>query len=373
MTLTKIALGIAVAALLAPGTAEGASTAVSAPVPPVARTPQGCTSATCYVDVSVAQVWVSPEAVLARARPDGGPVDAKALGNPVDIRGWLGDLGRAGELRRSVPGETQALYGTKVTVVERRTVGGTLWDKVEVQGQPTEKNARGYPGWVADRQLTAVRRELPDATPERIAVPTAWSHSTPGAAALRSPQGRLTEYSYGTAFSVGTVEDAAGVLSARINDGSTVYFNAGDLDPVPKGGTGADAVREARRFLGLDYLWSGASGFGYDCSGLTNQVYAMLGVTIPRDSQPQFDAGAGRAPAGSARGRRIDKEADLRPGDVVAFGTAPATATHVGLYVGRDERGGPMMIDAPRTGDRVREEPMRGRVFLGATRFLPAP
>ena len=47
--------------------------------------------------------------------------------------------------------ETQALYGTQVTVTGHY---GTEWTKVAIPSQPTNRDPRGYPGWVPTRQLT---------------------------------------------------------------------------------------------------------------------------------------------------------------------------------------------------------------------------
>ncbi|MET9700839.1 C40 family peptidase [Streptomyces sp. NPDC006529] len=368
MPLSRIALPVAVGAVLAlvplarPGAvaddsypASSASSAASA----------ACKGArTCYVDVSVAQVWESPDKVRA--------VDAKALTNPVDIRGWFAAMAPDINLRRDVPGETQALYGGRVTVVDTMTKDGVFWDKVVVHGQPTPRNTGGYPGWVPDRQLTKLRKKAPaGTTAQRITSPTAWGYSSRQALAAEAHSRGATEYSFNTEFAVKPVAGAPFLMEARANDGTPVYFRRGDLAKVPASGvTGADVVAQARKFLGLEYLWSGTAGFGYDCSGLTSQVYSLLGITIPRDSQPQFDAGGGAAPAGSAQGERITSPADLRPGDVVGFGTSTTNVTHIGIYVGRNAQGEPMMINSPKTGEKVREEPLSNRPFVGATRFI---
>ena len=122
---------------------------------------------------------------------------------------------------------------------------------------------------------------------------------------------------------------------------------------------GTKLVEQAKRFLGLQYLWAGTSGFGYDCSGFTHSVYKALGRTIPRDAGPQ-----------SARGTKVTTRADLRLGDLVFFRTSSGTVHHVGMYVG-DGR----FIHAPGTGKAVQisslwSEPYASE-FAWGRRFTP--
>ena len=107
----------------------------------------------------------------------------------------------------------------------------------------------------------------------------------------------------------------------------------------PAAPSGAQVVAEARRFLGLDYLWAGTSGFGYDCSGFTCSVFRALGVTIPRDAGPQ-----------SVTGRVVSSRAALRAGDLIFFRNGVGDVHHVGIYVG-----GGRMIHSPSTGAAVSE------------------
>ncbi|WP_107475615.1 C40 family peptidase [Streptomyces sp. Sge12] len=360
----KTVLATTAAALLALTLASPATAVPDAPT----AAPRPCDAApTCYVDVAVAQVWVSPEQVR--------PVDARATTNPADVRGWL--AGMSLDERRDVAGETQALHGIRVTVDRSEWHGGLRWDHVWVHGQPTPRDQAGlgaYPGWIPDRQLTSEHRRPPAGThEERVDRPTARGFATARAALDGRGAGQVGEYSYNTSFPV-EAGPLPGVVTAHSPSGGRVFFRAADLARVPSVRSGADVVAAARAFLGLPYLWSGTSGFGYDCSGLTSQVYSALGVTIPRDAEPQFDAGGGQVPAGSAAGVRITGTEDLRLGDIVAFRPATGTGTevtHVGIYSGT-RNGEPMMINSPRTGDPVREEPIgsTGRVYVGATRFL---
>ncbi|TCR25120.1 C40 family peptidase [Streptomyces sp. BK205] len=98
----------------------------------------------------------------------------------------------------------------------------------------------------------------------------------------------------------------------------------------------AKALAFARAQIGKPYVW-GATGPGsYDCSGLTQAAWKAAGVTLPRVTYDQVDAGT------------TVSLADAQPGDLVFFYDG---ITHVGLYIGNG-----MMIHAPKPGAYVREE-----------------
>lgn len=98
----------------------------------------------------------------------------------------------------------------------------------------------------------------------------------------------------------------------------------------------AKALAFARAQAGKPYVW-GATGPGsYDCSGLTQAAWKAAGVTLPRVTYDQADAGA------------TVSLADAQPGDLVFFYD---DISHVGLYIGNG-----MMIHAPKPGTYVREE-----------------
>jgi cell wall-associated NlpC family hydrolase len=52
-----------------------------------------------------------------------------------------------------------------------------------------------------------------------------------------------------------------------------------------------ELIRTAGHFVGVPYLWGGASPEeGFDCSGLTAAVYQLNGLDLPRSSRDQFEA-----------------------------------------------------------------------------------
>lgn len=120
------------------------------------------------------------------------------------------------------------------------------------------------------------------------------------------------------------------------------------------GGVGGDqVVADARRYLGVPYVWGGTDpAKGLDCSGLVQRVYKDLGIDLPRVSQDQARAGTA-----------VPSLAQARPGDLVAFGSP---ADHIGIYIGNNK-----MIDAPRTGDVVKVQDIY-RTPSSIRRILPA-
>lgn len=119
--------------------------------------------------------------------------------------------------------------------------------------------------------------------------------------------------------------------------------------PVVLGSGGAaTAVAWAYREIGKPYVWAAAGPDAFDCSGLTQYVWAKAGVSLSHYSGAQY-----------GQGSRVDKS-QLRPGDLVFFGSP---IHHVGIYVGGGD-----MIDAPHTGAFVRKEPMWWPQYVGAVR-----
>ena len=127
------------------------------------------------------------------------------------------------------------------------------------------------------------------------------------------------------------------------------------------GGSGSNIVENAKKYLGVPYVYGGATPAGFDCSGLTQYVYNESGITIPRVAADQYKSNSGQF---------VDKS-QLQPGDLVFFTGSNGSKSnpgHVGIYVGNNQ-----MIHAPSTGKTVRYQDISTSYYVnsyvGAKRY----
>ena len=112
--------------------------------------------------------------------------------------------------------------------------------------------------------------------------------------------------------------------------------------------TGAQIVAVAQRYIGVPYVYGGASPSGFDCSGLVQYVHNLVGISIPRVAVDQ------------SKGGIAVSKANLQPGDLVFFGSP---VSHVGIYIGNDQ-----FINAPKTGDVVKISTLSTRTDYNCAR-----
>lgn len=132
------------------------------------------------------------------------------------------------------------------------------------------------------------------------------------------------------------VNGSAGFVSSQYIDckygayiSTQPLSNVGEI-PVWTGGTtttnsskGEKVVDTAMKYLGNPYVYGGTSlTNGTDCSGFTQSVMKIHGVTIPRTSIDQSKVGA------------LIAKANLQKGDLLFFGSSASAISHCGIYIG---------------------------------------
>jgi cell wall-associated NlpC family hydrolase len=79
----------------------------------------------------------------------------------------------------------------------------------------------------------------------------------------------------------------------------------------------------AMQYIGTPYVFGGNSlYYGIDCSAYTQQIYAQIGINLPRTADVQYEVGTPIS------------RSELLPGDEVFFTTYTYGASHCGIYLG---------------------------------------
>ncbi len=230
------------------------------------------------------------------------PIDEPAVRDLADVHAWVSQLDE--QTRTDLHGRTltQLLAGEPVDVL---TQGPPGWVEIAAPWQPVPEHDDGYHGWVRSAHLG---EPLPGPEPVQPARP-----------------------------------DQAAPPPGPVDAGRIAV------------------LEEARRHLGLQYLWGGTSPYGLDCSGLIHLSYRRAGVLVPRDAHAQH-AVADPVPLG-----------EEQPGDLYFFAREDGHVFHVGFVTGRQR-----MLHAPETGgggliEDAELGPERRAVLVSGGRFLVPP
>ncbi|SDF51984.1 C40 family peptidase [Sporomusa acidovorans] len=152
---------------------------------------------------------------------------------------------------------------------------------------------------------------------------------------------RLQEQLQSLGYDVGAIDGnfgsrtEAAVKAAQIERGLKADGIVGELTwnalrlsdtSVSQGDHGSSAVRRivatAMAQQGVPYVWGGTTPCGFDCSGFTQYVFAVNGISLPRTADVQFSVGVPVA------------RNHLQPGDLIFFSTYEPGPSHSGIYLG---------------------------------------
>jgi cell wall-associated NlpC family hydrolase len=200
---------------------------------------------------------------------------------------------------------------------------------------------REIQGKLAERQrlLSSIRSEITRLKQEEAARQ---------AELERQARARLRAQQSAAAAEPAPAADSGASTDSALSVGAAAETPSASVAPPSRYG---GVVGIAMQYLGVPYVWGGASPSGFDCSGFIMYVYSKIGVSLPHNAAAQYGYGT---PV--SRG-------ELQPGDLVFFNGLG----HAGIYIG-----GNSMIHAPHTGDFVKISSLSGwysSTYVGARRL----
>jgi cell wall-associated NlpC family hydrolase len=213
---------------------------------------------------------------------------------------------------------TQALMGRTMKLIRHE---GNWWQ--------VQLDDDGYIGWAEERSL--VRLDASAYQKWRTAKKAMVSQPTTDLLSAPSGAAPVAVKLYWTT-SLPVIGRKGTFTQIQLPKGGPAFAIDGAMKPVPaKAGKTAlpQIINAAKRLMGAPYLWGGTSPLMCDCSGLTQQVYALYGYQLPRDADQQQEAL-----------QAVASRSQLRPGDLLFW------PGHTGLYLGD----GSYIHSSPRNG-----------------------
>ena len=196
---------------------------------------------------------------------------------------------------------SQGILGERVEIMEE----GELFSKIRQED--------GYTSWISSDQVW--RGNVPAGAARIVRSHFIRIHKEPDASSEA-----IREAVIGCSLQV--LDDKDDWYRIVLPDGQQGWANSSGFGTFAKADA-ANVVDLAAEFLGYQYIWGGRTPKGFDCSGLVQTVYGLLGITLPRDSWQQ-----------QQQNQLSDDFRDAQPGDLLFFGKTPERVTHVAISVG---------------------------------------
>jgi len=191
---------------------------------------------------------------------------------------------------------SQVLLGERLEILAREKGG---WLRVRCEWDE-------YEGWAKEGQLTLL-------TLKEYRKPL-HSYSNGSKDLLCNEQGH---------FSLSPGSSLFQMKKRQLKWGSREFTFKGSKLALKDAVAGEEAVKTySKMFIGAPYQWGGRCLMGIDCSGLTQVVFKLMNIRIPRDASQQ-----------ALIGETIGFLQEARCGDLAFFDNEEGRITHVGILL----------------------------------------
>lgn len=255
-----------------------------------------------------------------------------------------GDPNRGANDASRLNDEQRSIIGQIISIGKQRGLSPRAW-QIAIQAGMTESGLRNLTfgdrdslgvfqmrpsmGWGTVQQVTDPPYQVNKFYDVLLAVPD-WEKKRPGDSAQAVERSGFPDrYHKWEPMAVKLVENLGQVTNV-----SGCGQGAGAA--LPPNQRAAAAIKFALGEQGKPYVWGATGPNAFDCSGLMLRAYESAGVTLPRVSREQYQAGA------------MLPVKDAQPGDLVFLATDPsnpATIHHVAMYLGDGK-----IVEAQQTG-----------------------
>lgn len=186
---------------------------------------------------------------------------------------------------------SQGILGERVEIIEP----GDLFSKIRQED--------GYSSWISSDQVWP--GDIPDGSPQTVRTHFLRIHKRPDESSES-----IREAVIGSRLQV--IDEQDDWYGIALPDGQRGWAPGSGFGTFPEADT-ATVLDLAAEFLGYQYTWGGRTPKGFDCSGLVQTVFGLLGLTLPRDSWQQ-----------QQHNRVSDDYQDAQPGDLLFSAGLPS-------------------------------------------------